>query len=379
MNPRDAAAPGGQPGAGANIADDDKAILPPTPDRSDQVRALIADAEILTAAGCRITPVGADKVPPSGVAWGHRVHADIPNAEQIADMAADPRARGWAILCGNHDARIAVWDLESAGFRRVPYTRALYDLAPDHAKYDSVNGGGHVAIEITDGPALRTEKLAYADTGDPDPEKRWELLAEVRGVSKDPDRSGAYAQVTGPGRPPLRPDFAPWQMTADEAEALLAPLRAVCQRRAWKQEQAAKRPVRASSGPPSGTTTAEVIFESVADGSLDVLAVLPDGWTVVTPHQGRRINIGRPGGKSAVSGNVLDGVYVIHSSAVTWAEPGEPMTASPIRCRYADLPGRSGACGAFTIEHHARASSLGLCCVDAAFYDVTDQPAGGAQ
>ena len=33
--------------------DDDKAILPPTPDRSDQVRALIADAEILTAAGCR--------------------------------------------------------------------------------------------------------------------------------------------------------------------------------------------------------------------------------------------------------------------------------------------------------------------------------------
>ncbi len=55
------------------------------------------------------------------------------------------------------------------------------------------------------------------------------------------------------------------------------------------------------------------------------------------------------------------------------------MTASPIRCRYADLPGRSGACGAFTIEHHARASSLGLCCVDAAFYDVTDQPAGGAR
>ena len=56
------------------------------------------------------------------------------------------------------------------------------------------------------------------------------------------------------------------------------------------------------------------------------------------------------------------------------------MTASPIRCRYADLPGRSGACGAFTIEHHARASSLGLCCVDAAFYDVDDHPpVGGAR
>jgi len=55
------------------------------------------------------------------------------------------------------------------------------------------------------------------------------------------------------------------------------------------------------------------------------------------------------------------------------------MTASPIRCRYADLPGRSGACGAFTIEHHAHAAALGLCCVDAAFYDVTDQPVGGAR
>lgn len=32
MNPRDAAAPGGQPGAGANIVDDDKAILRATTD-----------------------------------------------------------------------------------------------------------------------------------------------------------------------------------------------------------------------------------------------------------------------------------------------------------------------------------------------------------
>lgn len=52
------------------------------------------------------------------------------------------------------------------------------------------------------------------------------------------------------------------------------------------------------------------------------------------------------------------------------------MSAPTITCRYANT-GRSAMCGAFTIEHHAHAAALGVCCVDAAFYDVTDQLAGG--
>lgn len=48
------------------------------------------------------------------------------------------------------------------------------------------------------------------------------------------------------------------------------------------------------------------------------------------------------------------------------------MSATPITCRYADRPGRAGACGAFDTEHHARAAALNVCCVDLAFHDVDD-------
>ena len=55
------------------------------------------------------------------------------------------------------------------------------------------------------------------------------------------------------------------------------------------------------------------------------------------------------------------------------------MSAPTITCRYANT-GRSAMCGAFTIEHHAHAAALGVCCVDAAFYDVDDHPpVGGAR
>jgi hypothetical protein len=53
------------------------------------------------------------------------------------------------------------------------------------------------------------------------------------------------------------------------------------------------------------------------------------------------------------------------------------MSAPTITCRYAGRPGWAGACGAFTIEHHARAAALGLCCVETAFYDADE--VGGAR
>ena len=50
------------------------------------------------------------------------------------------------------------------------------------------------------------------------------------------------------------------------------------------------------------------------------------------------------------------------------------MTASPISCRYADLPGRAAACGAFDTEHHARAAEAGLCCATLAFTGTPVDP-----
>ena len=47
MNPRDAAAPGGQPGAGANIVDDDKTTLPPTADIPLHTRLLDAGIPVV--------------------------------------------------------------------------------------------------------------------------------------------------------------------------------------------------------------------------------------------------------------------------------------------------------------------------------------------
>jgi len=49
------------------------------------------------------------------------------------------------------------------------------------------------------------------------------------------------------------------------------------------------------------------------------------------------------------------------------------MSSAPIVCRYANRPGRAGACGAFDTEHHARAAALSVCCVELAFHDVDDQ------
>lgn len=49
------------------------------------------------------------------------------------------------------------------------------------------------------------------------------------------------------------------------------------------------------------------------------------------------------------------------------------MTAAPpITCRYAHVSGYGAACGAFSSEHHARASEAGVCCADLAFRDVGD-------
>lgn len=46
------------------------------------------------------------------------------------------------------------------------------------------------------------------------------------------------------------------------------------------------------------------------------------------------------------------------------------MSAEPITCRYANRPGWSAACGAFSREHHARAAEAGVCCVVLAFSDL---------
>ena len=278
-------------------------------------------ALVLVGQGLRIAPVGNAKRPVGK--WGQLLDDSLPDAAQIDEWVNDNRVHGWAVLCGHRDDGVACLDIEAAGMG-VPEVAGATLRAPTYCQYVSASGGVHVWVKVT-GEPLVTEPLASLDTGDADPEKRWTLLAEVRGVSKPGShRRGAYAVVVGPGRPPLRQDFRPGLLTRDESDEVVLPIR-----QANQKVRVEKPPKPVSASTSTGVGTAYRIGQAVADGTLSALEVLPDGWEVVG-HDGRREMIRRPGATSPTSGNVLDGVFVIHSTAVDWADAGEPMSAAAV-------------------------------------------------
>ena len=72
----------------------------------------------------------------------------------------------------------------------------------------------------------------------------------------------------------------------------------------------------------------------MASGALSPLAVLPDGWTIAGQSHGRALTVKRPDATSDTSGNVLNGVFVVHSSAGALsgrsrAQACQPLTRSP--------------------------------------------------
>jgi hypothetical protein len=292
---------------------------------------LLADGIRIRDRGLRVYPVGSDKQPIRGHQWGPwRINPPAPD-DQIRLWATDPKTHGWAVLCGARDDGIACNDIEADGMA-VPEVAAITARAPLFCQYESKSGGVHLWLDITDhdtaGPLL-IESLAKVTNGDLDEHGNlvWTLLAEIRGASSKPENHGAYAVVVGPGRPPLRDDWRPWKITRAEAEALLQPIRDLDQSGPWKADRNAERARNRATRPtvaPTGDTTASVILEALKSRWLDPTDVLPDGWEYVGDDGPRQL-IRRPGGKSPVSGNVLDGITVVHSTAVGWATPGEGM------------------------------------------------------
>ncbi|MCB0914361.1 MAG: bifunctional DNA primase/polymerase [Actinobacteria bacterium] len=295
---------------------------------------LIEDGKALRDRGLRIIPVGADKRPVPGRRWAGDQLAPLPTDEQIEAMVRGWDTHGWAVLCGAEDG-IACLDIEGAGMA-VPAIAAVAESAPETCRYTSPSGGTHVWLDVSDA-VLETGALARQDRG-AEEENRWAMLAEIRGASpvkEDGTRlSGAYAVIVGPGRPPLRADFAPWKVTRAEAEALFTDIRDVDEHGPWKAareaEKAANRVVRVKHTKErterlrTGTSTADVIRQAAEDGWLEPTHYLPDGWEYVGDEGGRQL-IRRPGAESEQSGNVKDGIVVIHSTSVEWAEPGETM------------------------------------------------------
>ena len=286
---------------------------------------LQTDAAILRLHTPRIAPVGKTKQP--WIKWGRYATGQPPTDADIQQWTADPRTRGWAILCGSHTDGMGLVDVEQPGMEH-PTIAAAVEAAPDHCRYRSLSGGAHVWIDLQDA-TLVTEQLAAIPT---DQNDEWTLLAELRGKSENPQHSGAIGVVTGPGRPPLRADFAPWKLTLDEFVEWVKPIRQLDQQQAWKAARAAEKAANKATRTtiaPTGETVADVIADAVSNGSLDVCAVLPDGWDHVGDDQGRQL-IRRPGSHSPTSGNVLDGRYVIHSTNVEWAEPGRAMAPAQV-------------------------------------------------
>ncbi|MEI2716002.1 MAG: hypothetical protein V9E98_03240 [Candidatus Nanopelagicales bacterium] len=219
---------------------------------------------------------------------------------------------GWAVLSSSVTRTVTI-DAESAGMD-FPQISGVFDRLPESCQQRSRNGGRHAYLRITAGDLPADTVLARRAVDGTDT-----LLAELR-------RHRQYAVIHGPGRPRLPDDWQVHELTRDEYEVLVAPIREL-----HEPSDAERRRQNRQDRPPEGsglTGSGAVITDAVADGSLPVPCVLPDAWEVVGTRPDGAVVFVRPGAESDQSGNCLRGVVVIHSSSVDWAEPGVPMTAA---------------------------------------------------
>lgn len=275
-------------------------------------------ADILLSSGLALYPVGRDKAPIGR--WRHGgqdyvmepASADVVR-QWISNGVGKRRAtvHGWAVLSSSVTRTVTV-DVESAGMD-FPEISGVFDRLPESCQQRSRNGGRHAYLRITDGDLPADTVLARRAIDGQDT-----LLAELR-------RHGQYAVIHGPGRPRLPDDWQVHELTRDQYEVLVAPVKAL-----HEPSDAERGRQDRQDRPPEGsglTGTGAVITDAVADGSLPITCVLPDHWEVVGTRPDGAVVFVRPGADSDQSGNCLRGVVVVHSSAVAWAEPGVPMTA----------------------------------------------------
>ncbi len=200
--------------------------------------------------------------------------------------------------------------------------QAALDALPSTCQQKSVSGGRHAYIRVKGDHPGGSVKLAQhppsEDGGHP------VLLAERRG-------HGAYAVITGPGRPPLASDFAPAELTREEYDEVEGMIRAAG---TYTPAPPAKKPDRRTGGGGgTGGGTGEIITDGVRSGDVSPISVLPAGYEVTHCDKDGRTYFRRPGSGSEQSGNIFGGIVVIHSTAVTWAEPGQPMSAAECLAR----------------------------------------------
>lgn len=301
----------------------------PSPDKNpalDSVPPLLLDVARLHDSGLvHLYPVGKDKSPKGLGQWRHGgtdYATTVMPLQEWAARIATGKPHGIAVIA-NRDTGVAILDVEKPGMDETMIQAALQQL-PDHCQVTTRNGGRHAYL-IVEGD-YPDHHRHLAEHPPPEGQKSPLLLAEVRLAPN-------YAVIVGPGRPPLRADFAPARIGRAEYDRITDMIREA----GTYVRQAPERKAYRRTGKGGGTGS--IITEAVAGGALSPLAVLPEGWSIAGHAHGGRVYVVRPDADSDTSGNVLDGVVCIHSTAVEWApqptgdKSAEPMSAAECLAR----------------------------------------------
>jgi hypothetical protein len=300
-----------------------------------RIETLQRDAAILRKAGLQIVPLGVrGKGKAPWVRWhdiatpGHVTHND-----EVRGWIADPRTIGWGVISGEVSKPgpttgisgvdgLMVLDVEKAG---VSYP-AIVDPAramPDHARRESVAGGIHGFVWITDTAAVpdwswRGQHIARVKSAAGDAV----LLSELRGARN-------FTVLTGPGRPALREDFMPVVMSAREFLAAVAPGRVLHD--AGTDPKALPRDAVSRGGGLVKVGDTGWVLRQAVLAEPDIWPLLLDpGWTLygapIPDYRDglTRVCLQRPDyGKPAdgESANALGSVLVVFSETVPWAPP----------------------------------------------------------
>lgn len=301
---------GGEPGGGADPS------VTATPDKVRDLDLLDAGLHLI-ALGLPIVPVGKGKDPQGVIKWrtGKQDYVtQAMTADEWRQWAPKSNVHGIAVL-GSNVYGTSILDIEKPGTDE-PMIQAARQVTPETCQQTTVSGAWH-AYTVIEGehPGGRVKLAQHPPPeGKTDPQ----LLAERRG-------HGSYAVIVGPGRPPLRSDFAPVRLSREAYDGIEAMIR---QAGTYTPEPPV---VREYNRTGKGGGTGDIVTEALKQGALSPLAVLPDGWTITGHDPAGRTYVLRPGATSETSGNVLNGVVAIHSTAVDWAPtPPEDKSALPI-------------------------------------------------
>ena len=290
---------------------------PPEVDLS-KVPPLLLDVARLHGVGlAHLFPVGAEKTPKGQGQWRHggTDYATTPMPlQEWAERIGTGKPQGVAVIA-NRDTGVVIIDAEKPGMNETMVQAGLQSL-PERCQIVTRNGGRHAYLIVEGDYPEHPKNLA--EHPPPEGSTNPVLLCEVRLAPN-------YAVIVGPGRPPLRPDFAPARISRAEYDRVTDMIR---QAGTYTRTAPERKPYNSDG---SGGGTGSIVTEAVATGSLSPLAVLPDGWRIAGSAVGGKVFVVRPGTESDTSGNVVDGVVCIHSTSVEWAPQPEPgKSAAPI-------------------------------------------------